>query len=183
MFLSAAAAPAVAETPPESAALQQDFSLDEPALVPGSGRQSVSAASQRLATSLWHLRIPAIGLDEDIRAGIDLSVLSQGPGHWVGTAQPGGAGNVVLAGHRTTYTAPFNQLDRLAPGDMMYFSTPSGVDAMYVVTETLIVDPTDIWITYETGESIATLFACHPKGSIRKRIVVRAHLVGGGRIA
>ena len=49
--------------------------------------------------------------------------------------------------------------------------------AIYNVTETLLVDPQDVWITYETGEAIVTLFACHPKGSARQRIVVRGSLV------
>jgi sortase A len=65
---------------------------------------------------------------------------------------------------------------------MMYFTAGGGREVMYKVTETLIVNPEDIWITYETGKSIATLFACHPKGSARHRIVVRAALVGDGKI-
>lgn len=90
---------------------------------------------------------------------------------------------MVLAGHRTTHSAPFNRLDELTIGDMMYFSDAMGREVIYKVTETLIVTPDDIWITYETGEPIATLFACHPKGSARNRIVVRAALVGGGLIS
>jgi sortase A len=101
----------------------------------------------------------------------------------VGTAAPGGSGNVVIAGHRTTHGAPFGDLDRLQPGDLVLFEGRYGVDIMYSVTETLIVTPDAIWVTYDTGDDIATLIACHPKGSLRQRIVVRAKLVGDGKIA
>ncbi len=89
---------------------------------------------------------------------------------------------MVLAGHRTTKTRPFHDLDRLRPGDLIIFSSMLSQDgfptvAIYSVTETLLVDPQDVWITYETGEPIVTLFACHPKGSARQRIVVRGALI------
>ncbi len=114
---------------------------------------------------------------------MDISVINRGPAYWVGTSAPGGPGNLVLAGHRTTYSAPFHDLDKLAPGDLIYFSTASGHEVRYRVEETLFVTPDDIWITYETGRAIATLFACHPKGSARQRIVIRASLLGGGLVS
>jgi len=164
---------------------QRALSLDDPisAFAPSSSRQPATAPVQALGTRLGSLRIPAIGLDHDLFAGVDLSVLSDGPGHWVGTASPGGHGNMVIAGHRTTHGAPFGDLDRLQRGDLILFDGRGGVDIMYSVTETLVVTPESLWITYETGDNIATLFACHPKGSARQRIVVRAKLVGDGKIA
>ena len=161
------------------------FSLDDPitAFAPSSSRQPAGAAVQRLGIELRRLRIPAIDIDMSIYAGVDLEVLSSGPGHWVGTADPGESGNMVLAGHRTTHGAPFGDLDKLERGDLILFEGQHGVDIMYSVTERLIVTPDAIWITYDTGEDIATLFACHPKGSARQRIVVRAKLVGDGKIA
>jgi sortase A len=164
---------------------QSTFSLDNPAsaFVPAASRQPATAPIQTLGTKLGSVRIPAIGLNHDIFAGVDLSVLSDGPGHWVGTASPGGVGNMVIAGHRTTHGAPFGDLDKLQRGDLLLFEGRNGIDIMYSVTETLVVTPESLWITYETGDSIATLFACHPKGSARQRIVVRAKLVGDGKIA
>ncbi|MDH3471379.1 MAG: class E sortase [Acidimicrobiia bacterium] len=185
--LTAAAGASAATTSPEALwaqRLQSEFSLDDPtaSYKPSAARQSGVASVQELGTPLGAIRIPAIDLDDRILAGVSLSVIDEGVAHWVGTSSPGGAGNMVLAGHRTTHSAPFNRIDELEFGDMMYFSDAMGREVMYKVTETLIVDPDDIWITYETGEAIATLFACHPKGSARHRIVVRASLVGSGLI-
>jgi len=152
-------------------------------LQPRSSRQPAGAGVQSIGTELGRLRIPAIDLDETIRAGISLSVINQGVAHWVGTASPGDFGNVVFAGHRTTYGAPFYHLDRLDVGDLVYVTDAAGFEVLYRVSETLVVDPEDIWITYETGASMVTMFACHPKGSARHRIVVRAEQVAGRRIA
>ncbi len=161
------------------------FSLDNPitAYAPSGSRQPAGAAVQALGTQVGSVRIPAIDVDHPMYAGVDLGVLSDGPGHWLGTARPGGDGNLVIAGHRTTHGAPFGDLDQLERGDLILFEGPKGIDIMYSVTETMIVTPDAIWITYDTGEDIATLFACHPKGSLRQRIVIRAKLVGDGKIA
>jgi len=150
---------------------------------PRASRQSTYDPDQSVGHVVSHLRIPAIGVDEIIRAGMDLDVIDQGPAHWVGTASPGDQGNVVLAGHRTTHTRPFHDLDRLAARDLIYVTDAAGFEVMYAVTEIFIVEPNEIWITYENGEPLLTLFACHPKGSAAQRIVVRAEMVSGRRIA
>lgn len=152
--------------------------------VPSPSRQPSFHRSQTSGAPIARLEIPTIGLDETVRSGIALSVIDRGVAHWSGTALPGEPGNVVLAGHRTTHTAPFNRIDRLAPGDLIVVSRGGGVDVMYRVTETFVVEPGDVWITYDVpGESLITLFACHPKGSAQYRIVVRGELVAGGMIA
>lgn len=150
---------------------------------PASSRQPVGDEDQAAGHVVGTVRIPAIGVDEVVREGIDLSVIDQGPAHWVGTALPGRAGNVVLAGHRTTHTHPFTDLDRLAPGDLVYLTDPMGFEVLYAVRETFIVNPDALWISYDNGEPLLTLFACHPKGSFAQRIVVRAELVAGRLIA
>lgn len=165
------------------AAERQPDSIEPAQYVPGISRQSAGAASQQLGFDLGRVRIPAIDLDEQIRAGVDLSVIDQGVAHWVGTSAPGGQGNLVLAGHRTTHSAPFYSLDRLDHGDLIYMEDRLGFDVLYRVTETIVVTPNDIWITYDTGTPMITLFACHPKGSARQRIVVRGGLVAGRLIA
>jgi sortase A len=146
-------------------------------LKPAPGLLAVNDPAQADGSELGTVMIPAIGLTDTLRSGVAMSVIDQGPAHWAGTAQPGGSGNVVLAGHRTTKTRPFYKLDRLDPGDLIFFSDEATYVAIYRVTETMIIEPHDIWITYDTGEPIVTLFACHPKGSARQRIVVRGELV------
>ena len=156
---------------------------DQPeGLIPAPTRLGVLDPAQANGAEMASLSIPAIGVKETVRSGIAMSVIDKGPAHWVGTSVPGGSGNVVLAGHRTTKTRPFFDLNRLETGDLIIFSgvlSPDGFPAVavYSVTETLIVDSRAIWITYETGEAIVTLFACHAKGSVRQRIVVRGALV------
>ena len=139
-------------------------------------RAHVEAATQQLGITVGRIEIPAIGLDEPIREGVHLSVIDRGVAHWAGTAETGGFGNMVLAGHRTTNTAPFRDLDRLQPGDPITVTGFDGRAARYVVSETVIVAPEDIWIVEQTDDPILTLFACHPKRSARQRIVVRAAL-------
>ena len=128
------------------------------------------------------LRIPAIDLQEKVRVGVDLSVLDQGVGHWAGTSKPGADGNVVLAGHRTTWTQPFHDLDDLDPGDMIYMTDGDGIDVMYRVRDTKIVEPRALWVTWDEETPTLTMFACHPKGSAEYRIVVVAELVSNHRL-
>jgi sortase A len=141
-------------------------------------RAHVEAPIQRLGITIGWLEIPAIGVEEPIREGVHLSVIDRGVAHWAGTAEAGGFGNMVLAGHRTTKTAPFHDLDDLQPGDSIKVTGFDGRAASYVVAETIIVAPSDIWIVEQTEAPILTLFACHPKRSADQRIVVRAELAG-----
>jgi sortase A len=127
---------------------------------------------------IGHLTIPAIGLDDDIHVGMTLTAINRGPSWWPGTAQPGELGNVVIGGHRTTFTHPFEDLDRLAAGDAAVFTTAAGTFT-YHVANVDVVDPSAVEIADQTLDYTATLFACHPPGSARYRIVVHLHLVGG----
>ena len=164
-----AALPALATTPPEDAS-------------PAPSRQPSFHRTQYSGVIESRLRIPAIGVDEIVRSGIAIPVINQGVAHWAGTSEPGGPGNVVLAGHRTTHSRPFWDLDRLTEGDLVYLEDGAGFDVMYRVSRTMIVDPEDLWISYDFGKPMVTLFACHPRGSARHRIVVQADLVAGRRI-
>lgn len=121
--------------------------------------------------------IPAIGLDEDVHQGMTLTAINRGPSHWPGTALPGQLGNVVIAGHRTTYGKPFRDLDQLQPGDQVIYRTGSGTFT-YVATHTEIVTPDEVHIADQTAAYTSTLFACHPPGSAAYRIVVRLELQG-----
>ncbi len=124
---------------------------------------------------LGSISIPKLGVSEPLLEGIRLTTLDNGPGHWPGTAMPGEIGNVVVAGHRTSHGAPFRNLDQLVPGDVVEFDTGGGV-VTYTVTGTQIVTPDAVWIVNPTDTPTATLFACHPPGSTRQRIVVNLEL-------
>jgi sortase A len=93
---------------------------------------------------------------------------------------PGQLGNVVVAGHRTTHSRPFYDLDLLAPGDPLVFRMNDGTAWTYETTGTEIVGPDAMHIVDQRPEHTATLFACHPKGSAAQRIVVYFRLVSAG---
>jgi sortase A len=122
------------------------------------------------------MSIPSIGLNAPMYEGIRLTTLNHGPGHWPGSASPGQVGNAVVAGHRTSHNAEFRRLDRLGPGDIVTFTTPDGVFD-YSVVGTEIVSPDAMWIIDPSDTPTATLFACHPPGSTRQRIVVKLALL------
>jgi len=124
---------------------------------------------------LGGLQIPSLGVDEPLLSGIRLTTLDRGPGHWPGTAMPGEAGNVVVAAHRTSHGGPFRNIDQLQVGDPVVFTTDAGV-VEYNVTEVFVVEPDALWIVDQTDDSTATLFACHPPGSVAQRIVVKLAL-------
>ncbi len=128
------------------------------------------------------LRIPKIGLDTVIFEGVDPETLKKGPGHMPWTPLPGQPGNAVLSGHRTTYGAPFFDLDLLVPGDVIEVETAIGVHR-YVVRESIIVEPTDVWVTENRRGAWLTLTTCAPKYSARQRLIIFAELVEGPNYA
>lgn len=120
---------------------------------------------------LGSIEIPKIGVNKSMFEGITLTTLDNGPGHWPGTAMPGQLGNVVVAGHRVSHDKPFRHLEQLVAGDEVIFNTADG-RFVYKVTGTDIVYPDALWIADQTPDYTATLFACHPAGSTKQRIVV-----------
>jgi sortase A len=117
------------------------------------------------------IEIPKLGITEDMFEGIAMSTLDHGPGHWPGTAMPGQVGNVVVAGHRVSHSKPFRHIDDLVEGDEVRFTMNDTVYT-YEVTGHEVVPPTAIRIVDQTAEPTATLFACHPPGSVAERYVV-----------
>jgi sortase A len=124
-----------------------------------------------------NLSLPSIGVSQPLHEGVTLTAINHGPSHWPGTAMPGELGNVVVAGHRTTYSKPFYDLDLLAPGDPLVFTMNDGTVWTYELTGTSLVGPDAMHIVAQTPERTATLFACHPKGSAAQRIVAHFRLV------
>jgi len=124
-----------------------------------------------------HLQIPAIGVDQYVVEGTAEGDLQKGPGHYIGTAMPGQVGNVAIAGHRTTYGAPFYNLNELAPGDEIDLTTVSGMSLDYVVTQPPVpVAPGDTKILNYFGDNRLTLTTCNPRYSSTQRLVVVALL-------
>lgn len=133
------------------------------------------------------LSISAIDSNFIMVQGVDLKWLQEGPGHFPQTPMPGQPGNAAVAGHRTTYKAPFNRIDELTPGDTITVQTLQGTFTYKVDTQ---LDPTsnkeighrivsadDVSILDQTFGNRLTLMACHPKFSAAQRIVVTATLV------
>jgi sortase A len=125
---------------------------------------------------LGRLQIPKIGANFVIVQGTDAGDLREGPGHYVNTPLPGEPGTVAIAGHRTTFLAPFRDIDALKPSDPINVQMPYG-DFTYSVQRTRIVDPTATWVMRKIGYDRLVLTACHPLYSAAQRIVVTARLV------
>jgi sortase A len=132
------------------------------------------------------LKIPAIGVDKVIIQGVGIDELRQGPGHYKDSALPGQAGNAAIAGHRTTYGAPFGELDLLEPGDRIEVETLQGTFHYEVLPQAssgdrdighFIVAPSDTYVIHDYGDNRLTLTACHPKYTAQQRIVVQAELI------
>jgi sortase A len=126
--------------------------------------------------AIGRLRIPHIHANYVMVEGTDAPALRKGPGHYPATPLPGMPGTVGVAGHRTTYLAPFNKLDKLRKGDEVRLEMPYGV-VTYRVEQTRIVKPTAVWVTRRVGYDRLVMTACHPKYSAAKRIAVFARQV------
>lgn len=121
------------------------------------------------------VQIPAIDVDSSIYQGQEWDQLKKGVGQFVGSPPPGRPGNLVLAGHNDIYGEIFRHLDRLAPGDEIIVSSERQ-QYTYVVRETVIVEPTDIWVMEPTEHASVTLISCYPYLVDNKRIIVFADL-------
>ncbi len=123
------------------------------------------------------LKIPKIGVQQAVVEGTTFRSLAKGPGHYTGTPLPGEPGNVAIAGHRTTYGAPFFHLDKLGPGDLLLVTTRGGV-FRYRVTETKVIRPSQREVLLPKGDDRLTLTTCHPAFRATERLVVTAHPEG-----
>lgn len=129
------------------------------------------------------IEIPRIELARVIVEGTSRADLKKGPGHYIGTPFPGQRGNVGIAGHRTTYGAPFNRIDELQPGDEIILSTSQGSFTYKVIPAPgstnqawYTVSPSQVEVLHDMGDDRVTLTACHPKYSAKQRIIVHAVL-------
>jgi sortase A len=131
---------------------------------------AISAVPEGEPTAI--IDIPKINVHKTVVEGVGIPDLKKGPGHYPGTPLPGQKGNAAIAGHRTTYGAPFNRIDELKPGDTINVQTVQG-KWRYVVKETQIVKPTQVEVLEDKGDNRLTLTACHheDRGQPQRRAV------------
>ncbi len=114
-------------------------------------------------------------------SGVSLDDLRAGPGHYPESADPGEDGNLAVAGHRTTYGAPFWALDELQSGDTIHVVDRGGEEWVYEYVEQQIVSPVDTWVVGEdpldNGAPTITLTTCHPRFSAAQRLIAWGELV------
>ena len=138
----------------------------------------------------FRLRIPAIDLQKIVVEGVGTEDLKKGPGHYPSCRAgfdrplctdfkevwPGQEGRVIVSGHRTTYGAPFWDLDKLEKGDEIITDTKSGTYT-YAVTEKRIVQPDSLAIAIQSDAAEIVLTTCNPKYSAAQRLIVFGRLV------
>jgi sortase A len=125
------------------------------------------------------LKIPSIRLNEVVVQGTDTESLKKGPGHYVDTDDPWGKrGRVGIAGHRTTYGAPFWDLDQVEREDVVTLITEYGTYS-YRVTRTRVIQPTEIGVLDATRKPTLVLTTCTPRFSAAQRLIVYAVRIPG----
>jgi len=145
-------------------------------------RREYVSQSVPVGDSLTRIRIPKLGVNVVVVQGTTESALEAGAGHYPATPLPCSVGNVGIAGHRTTYGKPFNQINLLVPGDLIFLDTPLGSCTYQVAKAPFVVYPNDLSVVAPPPDPTArwlTLTSCDPKGSAARRIVIRATYVSG----
>lgn len=146
-------------------------------------RQQYRLHQIKVGQGLTRLQIPKLNVDVLVVEGDTPAALRAGAGHYPGTPLPGEAGNVAIAGHRTTYGRPFSRLDEMGPGDTVLLETPfdiytyTAVPAFAGHPDPWVVLPTDFGVISQTGaDHWLTLTTCTPKGSASHRLILRLTL-------
>lgn len=129
--------------------------------------------SSRRGDAVARITIPSIGLEAVVVNGTDPDTLKRGPGRYLGSAMPGEGELVYVAGHRTTYGAPFSKIDRLGKGDRVRVELPYATFE-YAVTGRRIVAASEVSVLKSKGLEQLALQACHPRFFATQRIIVYA---------
>jgi sortase A len=135
----------------------------------------VFAKQVETGQGIGRIEIPSIDVDLVVVQGTDTSSLQKGPGHYPETAFPGQGRTIGIAGHRTTYAAPFHDIDEIADGDEITLEMPYATFT-YTVSRHEIVEPTQVEIVDDVGRELLVLTACHPLYSAAQRWAVFAEL-------
>jgi sortase A len=125
--------------------------------------------------AIGRIKIDRIGLSIVVVQGTDTASLEKGPGHYRNTPIPGQPGTVAIAGHRTTYLAPFRHINDIQDGDEIRIEMPYAAFT-YTVEKHEVVDPSDVGIIKPVGYDRLVLTACHPPYSAAHRYAVFAKL-------
>lgn len=133
-------------------------------------------AGVREGDPIGRISLPSIGASYVVVQGTGTTDLRKGPGHYPATTFPGLPGTVAIAGHRTTYGAPFHDVNDLRRGDRILLRMPYGTFT-YTVQKQRIVVPSATWVTRDVGYDRLVLSACHPLFSAAKRIIIFAREV------
>ena len=132
----------------------------------------------RKGEPIAEIEIPSIGVKQIVVEGTDRNDLRKGPGHYQLSPMPGQEGNAAIAGHRTTYGAPFENLDQLQEDDRIIVRTAQGRFTYRVYEPILVVDPTNVSVLLPdpNRQAVLTLTTCNPKYSAQQRLIVKAEL-------
>jgi sortase A len=128
----------------------------------------------------FKISIPDIGSEWVVNEGTDTATLKEGPGHLIGSALPGEDGKCVVAGHRTTYGAPFNRVDELEKGDQILIETLGNERFIYLVEDQFEVLPSDLSVLDPVDEPVLLLSTCTPKYYATRRLIIYAELDESG---
>ena len=148
---------------------------------PDAWREAASAAKAydqtlKPGSAVGRLRIGRLGLDIYVVEGTDHESLKKGPGHYIDSGLPGQGRLIYVAGHRTTYLAPFARINDIRNGDYMTLEVPYGTFE-YRAIRHYIVPANDLAVLRNTGKEILRLQACHPRFFATHRYIVDAALV------
>ena len=134
-----------------------------------------AAKAEFLPDVVGRLTILSANINHYVVFGATNKKLEYGPGYILGTSLPGTGGNFAVAGHRTTYGAPFGNLDRVQIGETIIFQTNTN-QYKYKIIEVKIVSPEDNYVLQNYGDDRITLTTCHPKFSAKQRLIVIGQL-------
>jgi sortase A len=135
----------------------------------------------RQGRAFGRIELPTLDREYVMVEGTDTATLRKGPAHYPETPLPGQGGTVAVAGHRTTYLAPFRTIDDLRRRERIVITMPYG-RFVYRVEKSRIVRPEDTWVKRNVGHERLILTACHPLYIAEKRIVVFARLARAERL-
>ena len=134
-----------------------------------------AAKAEFLPDVVGRLTILSANINHYVVFGATNKKLEYGPGYILGTSLPGSGGNFAIAGHRTTYGAPFGNLDKVQVGETIIFQTNTN-QYKYQVIDVKIISPEDNYVLENYGDDRITLTTCHPKFSAKQRLVVIGQL-------
>jgi sortase A len=167
-----------------------EFTRESAAPVASISAASIRRQARRYRTlmgkgaPLGRMRIPRVGLNMIFVNGTDEQTLKRGPGRYLGSFMPGEGELVYVAGHRTTYSAPFADIDALRPGDRVTLEVPYG-RFEYKIVRSVIVSATATDVLRSRGREVLALQSCHPRFFATKRYIAYAEPVAvtppGGR--